>query len=176
MTIVTFFTHFLTQRSLKTPIMIEISDHCDIFYGLFDTEVPKTHKIIWHGGKSQREITAGNKVEGLVYNKKASEMFSRRLSYKKVAATYSPTWWGSTIGDGELNFSVRNGKRWILTAITATICFWEKITQRDWYIIRVNSDRCVLFLGLSSFISIYSARFMRLADSSNHKQRKMSGY
>ena len=43
--------------------------------------------------------------------------------YKKVAATYSPTWWGSTIGDGELNFSVRNGKRWILTAITATICF-----------------------------------------------------
>ena len=40
---------------------------------------------------------------------------------KKVAATYSPTWWGSTIGDGELNFSVRNGKRWILTAITATI-------------------------------------------------------
>ena len=46
-----------------------------------------------------------------------------RVSYKKVAATYSPTWWGSTIGDGELNFSVRNGKRWILTAITATICF-----------------------------------------------------
>ena len=45
------------------------------------------------------------------------------FSYKKVAATYSPTWWGSTIGDGELNFSVRNGKRWILTAITASICF-----------------------------------------------------
>ena len=43
--------------------------------------------------------------------------------YKKVAATYSPTWWGSTIGDGELNFSVRNGKRWILTAITTTVCF-----------------------------------------------------
>ena len=46
-----------------------------------------------------------------------------KVSYKKVAATYSPTWWGSTIGDGELNFSVRNGKRWILTAITATVCF-----------------------------------------------------
>ncbi len=43
--------------------------------------------------------------------------------YKSVAATYSPTWWGSTIGDGELNFSVRNGKRWTLTAITATVCF-----------------------------------------------------
>ena len=38
---------------------------------------------------------------------------------QKTAATYSPTWWGSTIGDGELNFSVRNGKRWFLTAITA---------------------------------------------------------
>ena len=49
--------------------------------------------------------------------------FDIRVSYKKVAATYSPTWWGSTIGDGELNFSVRNGKRWILTAITATVCF-----------------------------------------------------
>ena len=46
--------------------------------------------------------------------------------YKKVAATYSPTWWGSTIGDGELNFSVRNGKRWILTAITATIYVLRK--------------------------------------------------
>ena len=43
-----------------------------------------------------------------------------------VAATYSPTWWGSTIGDGELNFSVRNGKRWILTAITATIYVLRK--------------------------------------------------
>ncbi len=39
--------------------------------------------------------------------------------FRKTAATYSPTWWGSTIGDGELNFSVRNGKRWFLTAITA---------------------------------------------------------
>ena len=51
---------------------------------------------------------------------------SSQLSYtpiRKVAATYSPTWWGSTIGASELNFSVRNGKRWILTAITATICF-----------------------------------------------------
>ena len=27
----------------------------------------------------------------------------------KTAATYSPNWWVSTIGDGELNFSVRNG-------------------------------------------------------------------
>ena len=54
---------------------------------------------------------------------------SDRVSYKKVAATYSPTWWGSTIGDGELNFSVRNGKRWILTAITATVYVLRKDTK-----------------------------------------------
>ena len=43
--------------------------------------------------------------------------------FRKTAATYSPTWWGSTIGDGELNFSVRNGKRWFLTAITTAIYY-----------------------------------------------------
>ena len=34
------------------------------------------------------------------------------------AATYTPTYIGSTSGVSELNFSVRNGKRWNLTAIT----------------------------------------------------------
>ena len=40
---------------------------------------------------------------------------------RRTAATYSPNWWVSTIGDGELNFSVRNGKRWFLTAIATAI-------------------------------------------------------
>ena len=31
---------------------------------------------------------------------------------KKVATTYSPTFYRSTIGAIGLNFSVRNGKRW----------------------------------------------------------------
>ena len=44
-----------------------------------------------------------------------------RPAFRKTAATYSPNWWVSTIGDGELNFSVRNGKRWFLTAITTAI-------------------------------------------------------
>ena len=61
----------------------------------------------------------------LDYTKKAPRQ-RLEASCKSVAATYSPTWWGSTIGDGELNFSVRNGKRWILTAITATICVLRK--------------------------------------------------
>ena len=40
---------------------------------------------------------------------------------QSTAATYSPNWWVSTIGDGELNFSVRNGKRWFLTAIATAV-------------------------------------------------------
>ena len=47
----------------------------------------------------------------------------RQSGFPKTAATYSPNWWVSTIGDGELNFSVRNGKRWILTAITTVIYY-----------------------------------------------------
>ena len=43
---------------------------------------------------------------------------SRTLSEIKKAATYSPALHCSTIGDGGLNFSVRNGKRWDPAAIT----------------------------------------------------------
>ena len=49
---------------------------------------------------------------------------------RRTAATYSPTWWGSTIGDGELNFSVRNGKRWFLTAITAAIYYLREYFKK----------------------------------------------
>ena len=33
---------------------------------------------------------------------------------KSLAMTYFPTWYGSIIGAGRLNYSVRNGKRWTL--------------------------------------------------------------
>ena len=48
---------------------------------------------------------------------------------RRTAATYSPNWWVSTIGDGELNFSVRNGKRWILTAITTVVYYLREKTE-----------------------------------------------
>ena len=48
-------------------------------------------------------------------------------AFLKLAATYSPTWYSSTIGAGELNFSVRDGKRWILTAVTTVITFLTRI-------------------------------------------------
>ena len=54
----------------------------------------------------------------------------RQSGFPKTAATYSPNWWVSTIGDGELNFSVRNGKRWILTAITTAVYYLrEKFSE-----------------------------------------------
>ena len=52
-----------------------------------------------------------------------------RSSILKAAATYSPTWWGSTIGASELNFSVRYGKRWGLTAIATAVYVWKQITD-----------------------------------------------
>ena len=51
-----------------------------------------------------------------VYIQKESPNFLE-LSSVKVAMTYSPTKVCSTIGAVGLNFSVRNGKRWIPDAI-----------------------------------------------------------
>ena len=51
--------------------------------------------------------------------KKSTRILPDALS--KLAATYSPTWYSSTIGANGLNFSVRDGKRWIPVAITTII-------------------------------------------------------
>ena len=51
--------------------------------------------------------------------------------FRKAAAAYSPTWWGSTIGASELNFSVRYGKRWFLTAITAAVYYLREISWSE---------------------------------------------
>ena len=48
-------------------------------------------------------------------------------AFRKAAATYSPTWWGSTIGAGGFNFSVRDGKRWFPTALTAAVFYLREI-------------------------------------------------
>ena len=42
-------------------------------------------------------------------NIQKSRADNRQSGTRRTAATYSPTWWGSTIGACELNFSVRNG-------------------------------------------------------------------
>ena len=61
-------------------------------------------------------------------------------SLQRTAAAYSPTWWGSTIGDGGLNFSVRNGKRWYPAAIATAVCYLREITSR-------HSCQSTLFSG-----------------------------
>ena len=58
---------------------------------------------------------------GILYKAKKRVLVSfesKTLSEIKKAATYSPALHCSTIGDGGLNFSVRNGKRWDPAAIT----------------------------------------------------------
>ena len=52
----------------------------------------------------------------------------RSPGIRRTAATYSPNWWVSTIGAGELNGSVRNGKRWILTAVTTVLYYLREKT------------------------------------------------
>ena len=96
-------------------------------------------------------------------------------SYKKVAATYSPTWWGSTIGDGELNFSVRNGKRWILTAITATIYVLRKDIAVHNVRFRVIALACTRFSGSLPY-SVTLLCHSRSQQLNKASQRKMSGY
>ena len=60
------------------------------------------------------------------YNERSPVEFLRSGS-RKAAAAYSPTWWGSTIGAGAFNFSVRDGKRWFHTAITAAVYYLREI-------------------------------------------------
>ena len=67
---------------------------------------------------------------------------------RKTAATYSPNWWVSTIGDGELNFSVRNGKRWILTAITTAVYYLREKFSEGMFPSGITV-RSSLLLGLS---------------------------
>ena len=97
-------------------------------------------------------------MEGVNKNKDSCpvEMISRGQESEKVAATYSPTWWGSTIGDGGLNFSVRNGKRWNPAAITATVYHLREILKTEDSHERIAtcligfSTTCILHLHASS--------------------------
>ena len=81
------------------------------------------------------ELTEGYFSDRLPHGHKKevpTECYFNR-DFRKAAAAYSPTWWGSTIGASELNFSVRYGKRWILTAITAAVCYLREISRlKSW--------------------------------------------
>ena len=77
-----------------------------------------------------QELT-NNATTFLQGTKKIARVGTTR-AIRKAAATYSPTWWGSTIGASELNFSVRDGKRWILTAVTTAVYYLREIIWFPW--------------------------------------------
>ena len=112
----------------------------------------------------QRQGRADGDRDRLLQQKKLRD-WCLEASCKSVAATYSPTWWGSTIGASELNFSVRNGKRWILTAITATI-----------YVLRKNNLICNTFesfaVALCTFLAYFLSFPLRCLSVSQSHHRK----
>ena len=71
-------------------------------------------------GRTARDRTArdGNARDGMGQKKEGG---SNESPSRKTAATYSPNWCVSTIGVDGLNFSVRNGKRWVPGAIATAI-------------------------------------------------------
>ena len=77
--------------------------------------------------------------------------------FQKTAATYSPNWWVSTIGAGELNFSVRNGKRWILTAITTAVYYLREKFSEGMFPSGITVRPFRLFLGYLSLRKVYRA-------------------
>ena len=98
----------------------------------------------------------------MVQKKDAGQQSGQRP--RRTAATYSPTWWGSTIGASEFNFSVRNGKRWTLTAIaTAVYCLRESVSQQKSSYIsersraistgQLNTSPCLHFLPINVVVS-----------------------
>ena len=68
------------------------------------------------------------RTQAAAVQKKGPDSF-RIGALQRTAAAYSPTWWGSTIGDGGLNFSVRNGKRWYPAAIATAVYYLRETTN-----------------------------------------------
>ena len=95
--------------------------------------------LSWHkigGNRPRRETKCSRRSTGwTVRSKKGSDSDINEdpranivgPGIRRTAAAYSPTWWGSTIGDGGLNFSVRNGKRWYPAAIATAIYYLREI-------------------------------------------------
>ena len=78
-----------------------------------------------------------------------------KLSWKKVAMTYSPTNVCSTIGAVGLNFSVRDGKRWIPDAINR-LNKWPFIVQISYISQKLFFTLCgLLFLTAEEQLNKY---------------------
>ena len=77
----------------------------------------------WNRTGPGRDVTGQDRTArpGRSGNTQKKEGGSNESPSRKTAATYSPNWCVSTIGVDGLNFSVRNGKRWVPGAIATAI-------------------------------------------------------
>ena len=64
------------------------------------------------------------------HNERTPRMILSPGASRRTAAAYSPAWSGSTIGDGGLSFSVRNGKRRFPAAIATAIYNLREIRRK----------------------------------------------
>ena len=111
--------------------------------------------------KGARNDDKGTRNDG-IQNKKGPKTKCPR-AFRKAAATYSPTWCSSTIGASELNFSVRYGKRWILTAIATAVFYLREMRRSKEYRLtersraistgQLNMSPCVHFLPINVVVS-----------------------
>ena len=115
--------------------------------GVFEGAEP-LHQAPSGAAAKQRGVNVAGVPFERSENKKKSPVVARQPGTQRTAATYSPNWWVSTIGDGELNFSVRNGKRWILTAITTAVYYLREKFSEGMFPSGITV-RSSLLLGLS---------------------------
>ena len=64
-------------------------------------------------------------------NKKRDPRVLTTRGSRKAAASYSHTWYSTTIGSRVFNFSVRDGKRWVHTDITTAVYFLREIPRLE---------------------------------------------
>ena len=72
---------------------------------------------------------------GLAPIKKRDPRVLTTRGSRKAAASYSHTWYSTTIGSRVFNFSVRDGKRWVHTDITTAVYFLREI---PWIEVRLS--------------------------------------
>ena len=109
----TIFPKHIQQNALQRQKRLLLAQKCTPIATLRQKSLILVQK--GYRGATLRQI-----ITFLVQKQKKSTQNSLNALWK-LAATYSPTWYSSTIGANGLNFSVRDGKRWIPVAITTII-------------------------------------------------------
>ena len=88
------------------------------------------------GAKVPRKVIEDEKGAGALgrpspNKKKRDPRVLTTRGSRKAAASYSHTWYSTTIGSRVFNFSVRDGKRWVHTDITTAVYFLREIPRLE---------------------------------------------